>query len=185
MWLFSPDGTEQLLFFDEDNSPLLDNNVTALGIHPNTGEVFIGTEKGIISYRGEATSAEVVHQEEVIVFPNPVRENYRGPIAIKGLARDADVKIADINGHVVFQTRAFGGQATDWTPPRGLSLIATYGQPATDWSARRTLTSEAAKPGGPARVSPRAARSRARRVGATIFAIVMIFVIWIVWSLAT
>jgi hypothetical protein len=45
------------------------------------------------------------------VFPNPVRPDYDGVIAINGLARDAYVKVADGNGTVVFETQALGGQA--------------------------------------------------------------------------
>ena len=40
-----------------------------------------------------------------------MRPDYDGPIAIKGLARDALVKITDTNGNIVFESRALGGQA--------------------------------------------------------------------------
>ena len=75
-----------------------------------TGEVFIGTEKGVISYRGEATEGGITH-EDVYVFPNPVREDYDGPIAIRGLVQDAEVKITDVSGRMVYETIALGGQA--------------------------------------------------------------------------
>ena len=45
-------------------------------------------------------------------LPIPVRPGYSGPIAIKGLVRDASVKITDINGKLVYETKALGGQAT-------------------------------------------------------------------------
>ena len=47
----------------------------------------------------------------VIAYPNPVRPDYNGLIAIKGLVRDANVKITDINGRLVYETTALGGQA--------------------------------------------------------------------------
>ena len=72
--------------------------------------MFIGTDKGLMSYRSNATSGEVV-QRETYVFPNPVRENYRGNIAINKLINNAFVKITDINGELVYQTIANGGQA--------------------------------------------------------------------------
>jgi hypothetical protein len=73
--------------------------------------VFIGTDKGIISYQSDATQGGRVNSSNVEVYPNPVRPEYTGPIAIKGLARDANVKITDINGRLIYETEARGGQA--------------------------------------------------------------------------
>jgi hypothetical protein len=47
----------------------------------------------------------------VYAYPNPVRPEHTGPIAIRGLVKDADVKITDIRGTVIYQTKALGGQA--------------------------------------------------------------------------
>ncbi|MCB0545893.1 MAG: T9SS type A sorting domain-containing protein, partial [Saprospiraceae bacterium] len=93
------------------NSPLFDNDVVEIAINPDNGEVFIGTIAGLISYQGDAVVGGRVHQADVTVYPNPVREDYDGPIAIKGLARDANVKITDVNGKLVYETKALGGQA--------------------------------------------------------------------------
>jgi hypothetical protein len=109
-FLVSEDGTNQLIHFTEENSPLLDNRVKSIAIDEITGEVFFGTDEGIISYRGEATGGASTHSD-VLVYPNPVREDYNGPIAIKGLVQDADVKITDVRGRLVYQTTALGGQA--------------------------------------------------------------------------
>jgi flagellar hook assembly protein FlgD len=46
-----------------------------------------------------------------LVFPNPVPQNFAGTIAIKGLVNNANVKIVEPNGRLVFETRALGGQA--------------------------------------------------------------------------
>ncbi len=40
-----------------------------------------------------------------------MRPDYDGPIAIRGLAQDANVKITDIRGQILFETQALGGQA--------------------------------------------------------------------------
>ena len=106
---FSPDGLKELHHFTAENSPLLSNNIIGITIRDN-GEVFIGTANGIISYRGIATPPGP-NPEGVYAFPNPVRENYTGPIAITGLVNDSDVKITDTYGNVVFATRSEGGQA--------------------------------------------------------------------------
>lgn len=107
----SPDGEVQVHAFNVRNSPLFDNNIIDIEIDPLYGEVFIATNKGIQSFRGEATQGGRIHQEEVLVFPNPVRPDYRGPIAIRGLAEGATVKITDVQGSLVYETIALGGQA--------------------------------------------------------------------------
>ena len=84
----------------------------AIGVDGITGEVFFGTPRGIVSYRSDATEGTRFQINPVQVFPNPVRPEYNGEIAIKGLTRDAIVKITDVNGQLVFETTALGGQAT-------------------------------------------------------------------------
>ena len=111
IFVLSSSGEEEVARFTEDNSPLLDNNIIDIAINPDNGEVFIGTNKGILSYRSEAVAGKRLNDKNIIVFPNPVRPEYDGPIAIKGLARDADVKITDVSGKLVFETTALGGQA--------------------------------------------------------------------------
>jgi hypothetical protein len=46
-----------------------------------------------------------------VVYPNPVRETYDGPVAIKGLVENTTVKIVDVSGNLVFETESLGGQA--------------------------------------------------------------------------
>ncbi len=95
----------------EDNSPLFDNNIIDIAIDDIDGEVFIATDKGIVSLRSDAVAGERFHQAEVEIFPNPVRPGYSGPIAIKGLAQNSNVKITDIQGKLVHESKAVGGQA--------------------------------------------------------------------------
>jgi len=107
----SPSGEEQVATFNVENSPLFDNSIRDIAINQETGEVFIGTDKGLQSFRTEATMGGRRNSSHVLVFPNPVRPDYDGPIAIKGLAQDANVKITDVSGQLVFETTALGGQA--------------------------------------------------------------------------
>lgn len=111
LWVFSADGTEEEAYFTVDNSPLISNSITSISIEGKSGLVYIGTDKGLMAYRGEATAATNEHEDEILVYPNPVREDYIGPIAFKGLATNAEVKITDANGVLIYQTTAFGGQA--------------------------------------------------------------------------
>lgn len=117
LFLVSEDGTEQVHHFTADNSPLLSNNIIDVKINPSSGEVYIATAKGLVSYFSDATEGSLTH-ENVIVYPNPVRPEYNGTIAIKGLVQDADVKITDINGVLVHETQALGSQAV-WDGKNG------------------------------------------------------------------
>jgi hypothetical protein len=110
VWLISSGGEKIIYRFSEDNSPLLSNDIKKIAIQPNTGEVFFATTKGICSFRSTATEATDEHNK-VLVFPNPVPANYNGTIAIRGLAANSIVKITELNGRLVYQTKALGGQA--------------------------------------------------------------------------
>ncbi len=111
VFLLSADGTKQIANFNTSNSPLFSNTITSIAIDPTTGEVYIGTDKGLISYVGDATKGET-GCKDVLVFPNPVKENYTGPIAIRGITANGSVKITDVAGNVVYETKAKGGMAT-------------------------------------------------------------------------
>jgi len=110
LYLISDNGQEEIHHFTSANSPLFSNKIVCLGIQPNTGEVFVGTPEGILSYRSTATYAGKYAQEEVHVFPNPVTPDYDGPIAVRGFSRNAIVHICDAAGHVVFSGHSDGGQ---------------------------------------------------------------------------
>lgn len=120
IFLQSEDGLETIHYFTEDNSPLLSNSIRSIAVDEDNGDVYIGTDKGLITFRGDATFTDEDDTEEVYVYPNPVRPKYRGPIAIRNLPNNANVKIADVAGHVVYETISEGGQATwDGRDPNG------------------------------------------------------------------
>ncbi len=107
----SPDALTQVARFTDTNSPLFDNGITDIAVDPKTGEAWIGTQKGVISVRSEATEGTRINSPTAYAYPNPVRPNYDGPIAIYGLARDANVKITDAAGNLVYEGKSLGGQA--------------------------------------------------------------------------
>jgi hypothetical protein len=110
LWLFNADATTLIHHFTSQNSPLLSGNILDIAIQPSTGEVFVATDKGIVSYRGTATQGEAAHSN-VKVFPNPVRPDFTGLVGISGLVNNALVKITDISGRLVYETRAQGSTA--------------------------------------------------------------------------
>ncbi|NCX95688.1 MAG: T9SS C-terminal target domain-containing protein, partial [Chitinophagia bacterium] len=131
VWLLSPDAVNSsiLLRFTTQNSPLPDNRIRKITIDNVTGIVYIGTENGVVAYRGTATEGGKTNGD-VKSFPNPVPPGYQGTIAIKGLATNADVRITDMSGQLIYRTTALGGQAIwngkDYTgrrPASGVYLI--------------------------------------------------------------
>jgi hypothetical protein len=129
VWLLSADAGKIVYRFTKDNSPMPSNSIQKIAIDDVTGVVYIGTDQGVVSYRGTATEGGT-ENNNVICFPNPVPAGYTGTIAISGLVANADVRITDINGQLVYKTKAFGGQAIwngiDYTghrPQSGVYLI--------------------------------------------------------------
>ena len=110
VYLVSEDGLEELAHFTAENSPLLSNEITSIAILDKTGEVFIGTGKGLISYRGDASQPREDYSD-TYAYPNPVRPDYFGPITICGLMDNSIVNIIDAGGNLVCKTYANGGTA--------------------------------------------------------------------------
>ena len=104
----SPDGQQTLRQFTSTNSPLPSNGINDIAIDAQTGEVFFATSKGMVSFKGTATAAND-DLNNVFVYPNPVRPDFEGTVKISGLMDDANVKISDIEGNLVFEAIAQGG----------------------------------------------------------------------------
>ena len=111
VYLVSADGQETIHHFTSENSALLSDNIYDIEIFGSTGEVFFATDKGLISYMGDATDGDA-YNGPTYAFPNPVRPEYTGLIGIKGLAENAEVKITDITGNLVYETFSEGTTAT-------------------------------------------------------------------------
>ena len=96
--------------FTTDNSLLPSNTIQSIAINPTTGEVFVGTDKGIASYRSDASEPQET-MENAYAYPNPVPANYSGVISITGLMDNTVVNIVDAGGNLVCKTRSHGGTA--------------------------------------------------------------------------
>lgn len=110
VFLLSEDGTEEILRFNVANSALPSDMIMDIEIDHQTGEVFFATEEGLVSYISDATGAGVANECHT-VYPNPVRETYDGPISIKGLMRNSEVRITDARGNLIFSDVSKGGNA--------------------------------------------------------------------------
>jgi hypothetical protein len=97
--------------FTTDNSPLLSNSVTALAINGKTGEVFVGTSRGLCSYQGDAIDGQPDYSA-VHAFPNPVFPRRNSQVVITGLMQNSRVKITDVAGNLIREATSNGGQYT-------------------------------------------------------------------------
>lgn len=108
VFLVSADGTQEVAHYTVENSDLLSNQIEAIGILPYTGEVFMSTPVGICSYMGTGSFRD--EGAAVLAFPNPVPPGFDGYISVRNLPSDAEVKITDAAGHLIYEGRATGSQ---------------------------------------------------------------------------
>jgi hypothetical protein len=109
--LLSSDGSEIIKQFTKENSALISNNIYDIKLNQETGELFIITDLGLVSYRSDASQDDADYSSTK-VFPNPVRPGYEGLITIQGIRYDSDVKVTDVAGNLIFKTTSNGGTAT-------------------------------------------------------------------------
>jgi hypothetical protein len=112
VFMVSSDGQETIHHFTTSNSPLPSNAVNDIEINGTTGEVYIATDKGLVSFKGVNTDPKD-NLSNVYVYPNPVRPGFSGTVKIANLVDKANVKIADIAGNLVFEKIAEGG-TVEW-----------------------------------------------------------------------
>ncbi|HEY1037923.1 MAG TPA: two-component regulator propeller domain-containing protein [Bacteroidia bacterium] len=106
----SPDGQKELYHFSTVNSPLFADNILRIVVNPYNGEVFISTDKGMLSFQNSVTEG-FEKFSDVYAYPNPVKPEYTGPIMIKGLVSGSNMKIMDVSGNFVYEATVEGGQA--------------------------------------------------------------------------
>ncbi|MEQ9437767.1 MAG: hypothetical protein RIG62_01920 [Cyclobacteriaceae bacterium] len=111
LWLFSETGEELVYQFTTENSPLISNAIVDITIQDQSGEVFVATDKGVVSFRSTATRGSFTHQY-VKLFPNPVRRSFDGLVGMEGLVNQATVKITTVSGVLVQEVQAQGGSVT-------------------------------------------------------------------------
>lgn len=117
VYLFDKDVTRVIANYTAANSPLISDNVNDIAINAITGEVFFSTDLGICSFRADASGdpANPLRAcENMTIFPHPVPPGYEGVVSINGLPANSFVKITDLNGKLLWETRANGSTAT-WT----------------------------------------------------------------------
>lgn len=110
VFVYNPDAQEMIHHFTASSSPMLTDTLQSIAVN-ETGEVFMGTSRGMVSYRSQTAEGKDSFRD-TYAFPNPVPPDHQGPITITNVVENVNVKITDINGNLVYETVAKGGQAT-------------------------------------------------------------------------
>lgn len=111
LYVIDSDNITTLAHFTKDNSKLLSDNILSLAFNESTGEMYIGTDRGLCSYTSHFTdNSNGMTKENVWAYPNPVRPGYAGAITITGIQNGASVKIVTSNGSLVNEGTAENGQ---------------------------------------------------------------------------
>lgn len=115
---------ETIAHFTTDNSIMPTDEVISIAIQESTGEVFIGTGGGLVSYMSDATKPEETF-ENLYAYPNPVHPTYHGYITIKGMMENSEVRIVDAGGNLVKTLHSTGGSAVwDGTNANGQRVVS-------------------------------------------------------------
>ncbi len=126
VYCISSDNYQQVHHFTSANSDLLSDNIQSIAVNSNTGEVYIGTDKGLCSYMSDAnTASDGMTEDNVWAYPNPVKPEYTGPVTIRGLEDGASVRIVTSSGYLVDQGTASGGEYKWYAQDRDNHRVAS------------------------------------------------------------
>ncbi|MDZ7806360.1 MAG: two-component regulator propeller domain-containing protein [Gracilimonas sp.] len=109
IWLLNVEGSKILKRFTSENSNLISNNINDIKIKEQTGEVFISTDLGLVSYQ-DVPKVAVNSMNSLKVYPNPFRYSDHDQILIEGLSEETSIKILGIDGFVVNSIETRGGR---------------------------------------------------------------------------
>lgn len=110
VFIISSDDQKEIEHFTTENSPLPADEIYDIKIDDNTGIVYISTSRGLCSYQTDITSGYgTLDEDNIYSYPNPVSPDYTGPITIKGLYDQCQIKITTSSGYIVHKGVVSGG----------------------------------------------------------------------------
>ena len=114
LFVLSSDGTELLETYTESNSSLVNNEVLAVLPNNKTGEIYIGTGSGLNKIQTEAIESPS-DPDQIQVSPQPFDPTRDQSLRITGLPLNSRVKILKLDGSLITEFRAPGGDVGFWT----------------------------------------------------------------------
>ncbi|MEZ4699571.1 MAG: two-component regulator propeller domain-containing protein [Rhodothermales bacterium] len=137
VWLIEEAGLgfQELAHYTTENSPLFSDVIVSVAVDERTGDVYIGTDAGLLSFRSDAI-APAEQSQDLVVYPNPARfsEASSPTIFMEGLVEETDIRILTVDGQLIQEIEARGGRA-QWDGrdragrdvPSGMYLIIAVG----------------------------------------------------------
>ncbi|MBL0175273.1 MAG: hypothetical protein IPP94_08435 [Ignavibacteria bacterium] len=113
VFVLSADGSTLLAQYTTDNSPLVDNHITSIVVHPTNGIAYLGTGKGLSAlstpFVQAATSSTALR-----ISPNPFRPGIDEQVLVDGLVEGSILKILSASGNLVAEVQTPGGRVGFW-----------------------------------------------------------------------
>ncbi|MFA6234903.1 MAG: hypothetical protein WC824_12095, partial [Bacteroidota bacterium] len=113
VFVLTPDGSEILAQYNTENSPLLDNEIETLLIHPSTGVAYIATRRGLSSLATAFVQPQTTFGE-LTVGPNPFRPGRDEHVMIDGLVEASIIKVLSVSGDLIKEIVTPGGRVGFW-----------------------------------------------------------------------
>ena len=110
LWLLNEEGTTILERYTEENSPLISNNILSIAINEESGEIFVATDRGLVSFIDIAQSPKA-KMGSLKVYPNPFLYDQHERIIIENLSQSTRIRVLNSGGNVVHELQASGGRA--------------------------------------------------------------------------
>lgn len=116
VWLIDEDGGRHRAIrnFTAENSPLSSNTITGLAYDEVTGQVFMATDLGLVSYT-DVVRGSVSRMDELFVYPNPfsyAREASER-VVIDRLSDRTTIRILTVDGRLIRRLESRGGRV-EW-----------------------------------------------------------------------
>ena len=116
IWLIDEEGGRHRAVknFTTENSPLISNTVTSVAYDDVTGQIFIATDRGLLSYT-DVVRGSVAEMDDLFIYPNPFsyRNEDRERIVIDGLSAQTTIRILTVDGRMVRRLDTRGGRV-EW-----------------------------------------------------------------------
>lgn len=116
VWLIRDEGGRHraIRHFTAENSPLISNSVSSIAYDEMTGQVFIATDRGLISYT-DVVRGSVEKMEDLFVYPNPFsyRDEPVERVVIDRLSEQTTLRILTVDGRLVRRLETTGGRV-EW-----------------------------------------------------------------------
>ncbi len=111
VWVLNPEGSDVIAYLTTENTKLPSNAVFSVSMMPETGEVFFGTEQGLVQC--SSLNGEPFQNYDIKCYPQPFEPVIDGLLTIDGLAEESQIFIATVSGSRIRRLDAFG-RKTIW-----------------------------------------------------------------------